>query len=45
VNRGLERVLDLERKAIQAGLDLPVGGSRLLVARKPATGEGGHGAH
>jgi len=45
VNRGLERVLDLERKAVQAGLDLPVGGSRLLVARKPATGEGGHGAH
>lgn len=45
LNRALERVLDLERKAIEAGLNLPVGGSRLLVARKPATGEGERAAH
>jgi len=40
VNRALERVLDLERKAIQVGLDFSLGGSRLLVARKRRAGEG-----
>jgi SAM-dependent methyltransferase len=43
LNRVLERVLDLERKAIQAGFDFSLGGSRLLVARKPAAGEGERG--
>jgi SAM-dependent methyltransferase len=31
----LERVLDLERLAIRRGVDLPVGGSLLLAARRP----------
>jgi SAM-dependent methyltransferase len=35
LNRALERMLGLERWAIRLGLDLPVGGSRLVVARKP----------
>lgn len=34
VNAFLERVLDIERAAIKAGLDFPVGGSLFLVARK-----------
>ncbi len=34
VNATLERVLDVERSTIRAGLSLPVGGSLLLVARK-----------
>jgi SAM-dependent methyltransferase len=45
VNRALERVLDLERKAIQTGFDFPVGGSRLLVARKKSAREGERAAH
>jgi SAM-dependent methyltransferase len=35
VNRALEAVLDVERAAIQRGLTLPFGTSRLVVARKP----------
>lgn len=34
-NRLLESVLDLERGMIQRGVLFPMGGSRLLVARKP----------
>ncbi|RYE40925.1 MAG: methyltransferase domain-containing protein [Hyphomicrobiales bacterium] len=34
VNRLLEQVLAAERAMIRRGLDLPVGGSRLIVARK-----------
>jgi SAM-dependent methyltransferase len=34
VNRMLEIILDLERGLIRAGLSLPVGGSRLIVAKK-----------
>ena len=36
VNRVFEGVMALERSLIKAGLDLPVGGSRLIVARKRA---------
>jgi SAM-dependent methyltransferase len=36
LNRLLEAILACERVGIRAGLDLPIGGSRLLVARKPA---------
>ena len=35
INRSLEFVLDAERVAIQRGLTLPFGTSRLVVARKP----------
>jgi len=35
LNRALEKVLDFERMLIRAGLALPVGGSLLLVARRP----------
>lgn len=35
-NRVLERVLDLERMMIRAGISFPAGGSRLMIARKPA---------
>ncbi|HET7062564.1 MAG TPA: class I SAM-dependent methyltransferase [Nitrosospira sp.] len=35
LNAILERMLDLERMIIRAGISLPVGGSRLLIARKP----------
>jgi SAM-dependent methyltransferase len=35
VNRILETLLRLERTAIRAGFSLPVGGSRLVVFRKP----------
>lgn len=35
INRLLELVLTLERLGIRWGLNLPVGGSRLVVARKP----------
>jgi SAM-dependent methyltransferase len=35
LNRSLELILNLELLLIQAGLDFPLGGSRLLVARKP----------
>jgi SAM-dependent methyltransferase len=35
LNWMLERLLGLERLGIQSGLNYPVGGSRLLVARKP----------
>jgi SAM-dependent methyltransferase len=35
VNRVLESLLRLEHVAIQAGWSLPVGGSRLMVLRKP----------
>jgi SAM-dependent methyltransferase len=35
LNAVLERVLDLERLLIRAGLALPAGGSLLVVARKP----------
>ncbi|ROZ79125.1 trans-aconitate 2-methyltransferase [Ramlibacter sp. WS9] len=36
LNTALESALACERGMIRAGIDLPVGGSRLLVARKPA---------
>jgi len=36
LNGPLERVLDLERVLIRAGMSLPVGGSLLLAARRPA---------
>jgi SAM-dependent methyltransferase len=36
LNWPLERVLDAERALIRAGMRLPVGGSLLLVARRPA---------
>ena len=36
VNTVLEGVLDLERLMIRGGLSFPMGGSRLLIARKPA---------
>lgn len=35
LDRGLERVMDLERWSIRRGVRWPVGGSRLLVARRP----------
>jgi SAM-dependent methyltransferase len=35
LNSALERALAIERGLIRAGLSLPVGGSRLVVARKP----------
>lgn len=35
LNFALERVLDVERAAIAAGLSFPFGGSRFVVARKP----------
>lgn len=35
INRLFEKVLAVERGVIRAGLDLPVGGSRLVVARRP----------
>ena len=35
LNRALERVMDLERAAIERGHDLPVGGSLLAVAVRP----------
>lgn len=35
-NAALEKVLDLERLMIRGGLSFPMGGSRLLIARKPA---------
>jgi SAM-dependent methyltransferase len=35
LNWVFERILAFERLGIQAGLNLPVGGSRLLIARKP----------
>ena len=34
-NRVFRRVTDLERAMIRAGIRFPVGGSALLVARKP----------
>jgi SAM-dependent methyltransferase len=34
VNSTLERILDVERTTIRAGLSLPIGGSLLLVARR-----------
>lgn len=35
LNRALRLILAVERVAIRAGLDLPLGGSRFVVARKP----------
>jgi SAM-dependent methyltransferase len=35
LNDTLARVLEAERAAIRGGLNLPIGGSRLVVARKP----------
>lgn len=35
LNRALEQVLGWERTLIQWGIDLPLGGSRLVVARRP----------
>lgn len=35
LNWSMERLMDLERALIKAGLDLPIGGSLLLVAKKP----------
>lgn len=35
LNYLLEKILDIERLVIRCGLDFPVGGSRLLVAKKP----------
>lgn len=37
INRLLEKILAVERGGIRAGLNLPVGGSRLVVARRPIT--------
>ena len=34
LNRILERLMDIERAAIAAGMNFPIGGSRLVVARK-----------
>lgn len=34
LNTGLEKILDVERTAIRAGVSFPAGGSLLLVARK-----------
>jgi SAM-dependent methyltransferase len=36
VNRAFEGILDVERKLIGRGIDLPVGGSLVLVARREA---------
>jgi SAM-dependent methyltransferase len=36
LDAGLEVLLDIERKAIGAGISFPIGGSRFVVARKPA---------
>jgi hypothetical protein len=33
MDKALEFVLELERKGLRAGLSLPVGGSRFVVAR------------
>lgn len=35
LNQAFEVMLDLERRAIDAGLSFPVGGSRFVVARRP----------
>jgi SAM-dependent methyltransferase len=35
VNSGLEKVMTFERSLVKAGVPLPVGGSLLVVARKP----------
>jgi SAM-dependent methyltransferase len=37
VNRTLERLLDLERAAIRAGVRLPIGGSRFVLAQRDDT--------
>lgn len=37
LNGFLERMLDVDRRLIERGISLPVGGSLLLVARKPPT--------
>lgn len=34
INRTFESVMDLERRLIRSGLRFPIGGSRLLIARK-----------
>jgi hypothetical protein len=34
IDRSLEIVLDLERQFIKAGINMPVGGSLLMIARK-----------
>jgi SAM-dependent methyltransferase len=39
LNWTLEQALGLERLLIRAGISLPVGGSLLVVARRPRTGE------
>lgn len=39
LNWTLEQALDLERWLIRAGINLPVGGSLLVVARRPRTDE------
>lgn len=38
LNHGLEALMTLERGLIRLGLDLPVGGSRLVLAIKPEAG-------
>jgi hypothetical protein len=35
INRSFERVMDVERLLIRAGMRFPAGGSLLLIARKP----------
>lgn len=35
INFALEKALSFERAAIRAGINLPVGGSRFVIARKP----------
>ncbi len=39
LNWTLEQALDFERLLIRAGINFPVGGSLLVVARRPRTGE------
>ncbi|MBA2641552.1 MAG: hypothetical protein H0U82_01330 [Actinobacteria bacterium] len=35
LNRMFEAMLDVERKLIERGISLPVGGSLLVIGRKP----------
>jgi len=35
INATFEKMLALERAAIRAGLNLPIGGSRFVIARRP----------
>lgn len=40
INSSFEKLLAWERGAIRAGINLPVGGSRFVVARRPIDGSG-----